>query len=92
MYVNTEAAQGTSYDEMVELPAEGDRDHAPAIPTSRPFSPAWAAASFGGISGSNQGRMYVQLKPRAQRKLSVSAGDRGAASEDRELFPACACS
>jgi HAE1 family hydrophobic/amphiphilic exporter-1 len=71
MYVNTEAAQGTSFQEMVvltdRLSAIVSKD--PAIET---FQSSVGGNSFGGASGANTGRIYVQLLPRSKRPVSAA--------------------
>ena len=70
MYVNTEAAQGTSYDEMASLQKRVN-DIIRLDPNVETFqSSVGGGSSFGGSGGMNQARMYVQLVPRAQRSLT----------------------
>jgi hydrophobe/amphiphile efflux-1 (HAE1) family protein len=68
-FVSTEAAQGTSFQEMVALQTLVNevlrRD-----PDIEAFNSSIGGTSFSGLNGSNQGRMYIQLKPRAQREFS----------------------
>ena len=72
MYVNTEAAQGTSFQEMValteRLSAIISKD--PAIETFQ--SSVGGSSSFGGASGGNTGRIFVQLLPRSKRPVSAA--------------------
>jgi hydrophobic/amphiphilic exporter-1 (mainly G- bacteria), HAE1 family len=72
MYVNTEAAQGTSFQEMVvltdRLSAIISKD--PAIETFQ--SSVGGSSSFGGASGGNTGRIYLQLLPRSKRPVSAA--------------------
>ncbi|HTM51764.1 MAG TPA: efflux RND transporter permease subunit [Bryobacteraceae bacterium] len=70
MYVNTEAAQGTSFQEMAAL-----TQRVAEILRRDPNIESFQASAGGGSSGpgpssGNTGRMYVQLVPRANRKLT----------------------
>ena len=76
MQVYTEAAQGTSYYQMVE--------YEKSIADTVARIPAWIRlmASVGGttastLGGPNYGELLVRLKPRDQRKLNVDAIMRG---------------
>ena len=64
----TEAAEGTSFDGMVRRQRE-----LAAIVQKDPNVAAFISALGGGGGGtsSNQGRMFIRLKPRAQRSLSA---------------------
>ncbi|MGB8957472.1 MAG: efflux RND transporter permease subunit [Candidatus Aminicenantales bacterium] len=63
----TEASQGISYDSMVE-----HQNAAAKIIAADPNVDAFVSA-VGGISASNQGRMFVHLKPRNRRPLGADA-------------------
>jgi hydrophobe/amphiphile efflux-1 (HAE1) family protein len=71
MYVNTEAAQGTSFREMVSL-----TQRLSAIvskePTLETFQSSVGGSSFGGSGAGNTGRLFVQLLPRNKRPLSAA--------------------
>src|SRR5438034_7221941 len=72
MYVNTEAAQGTAFQEMASL-----TQRVSEILRRDPNVETFQASAGGGSSGpgfgsSNTGRMFVQLKPRAERALSAA--------------------
>ena len=70
MYVSTEAAQGTSFQEMAAL-TQRVSDIIRSDPNIESFQASAGGGQGGpGPSSGNQGRMYVQLVPRAQRKLS----------------------
>src|SRR5260370_3851741 len=69
MFVNTEAAQGTSFKEMTALQMKVNEVLRQA-PNIEGFNSSVGGMSFSGLNGANQGRMYIQLLPRAQRKLS----------------------
>jgi hydrophobe/amphiphile efflux-1 (HAE1) family protein len=71
MYVNTEAAQGTSFDEMVRL-TDRLSDIVSKDPAIETFQSSVGGSSFGGASGGNTGRIYVQLLPRSQRPVSAA--------------------
>src|SRR5262249_825068 len=64
----TEAAEGTSFDGMVRRQRE-----LAAIVQKDPNVAAFMSSLGGGGGGtsSNQGRMFIRLKPRGQRKLSA---------------------
>ena len=68
MYVNTEAAQGTSYYQMAIYQRQV-ADILRADPNIETFMSS-AGGSFN--TGANSGRMFVQLKPRKQRKMHVT--------------------
>ena len=77
--INTEGVQGIGFDEMVrhqqqvaDIVAQGS-EHRLRSRSSVGFGP--------GASGSNQGSMNIELKPRAERKLSVDQVIAGAAAE-----------
>ena len=72
LQVITEAAQGTSYDQMVGVSAAGRRHRRDAIRTSRRWCRASAAAPSSTLGGPNFGQLVVHLKPRSERKLSWS--------------------
>ncbi len=63
----TEASQGISYESMVE-----HQDAAAKVIAAEPGVDAFVSA-VGGISAANQGRMFIHLKPRSQRKLGADA-------------------
>ncbi len=67
--VNTEAAQGTSFYEMVKL-QERVNEVFRKDPNIDTFMSS-VGAGMGGSGGPN-GRMYLQLKPRKQRELDVT--------------------
>src|SRR5947207_6435527 len=70
MYVNTEAAQGTSFKEMVAL-TQRVSDILRRDPNVESFQAGAGGGSSGpGANSANTGRMFVQLIPRAQRKLT----------------------
>ena len=50
-----------------------------------------SAIGAGGSGGRprNNGRMFIRLKPRSQRKLSADRGHPGIAPQTRQSFPAC---
>jgi HAE1 family hydrophobic/amphiphilic exporter-1 len=66
--VTTEAAEGTSFDGMVRRQRE-----LAAIVQKDPNVDAFMSSLGGGGGGtsSNQGRMFIRLKPRSRRKLSA---------------------
>ena len=65
--VNVEAVQGVGFDDMVRYTRQ-----AAAIVNHDPnVLGASVNVGFGGNGGSNTGRMFVEMKPRAERKLSV---------------------
>jgi HAE1 family hydrophobic/amphiphilic exporter-1 len=68
MYASTEATQGTSYYQMAKYQQQV-ADMLRADPNVETFM-----SSIGGNfnTGSNTGRMFMQLKPRKQRELSVN--------------------
>ncbi|MDQ2944457.1 MAG: efflux RND transporter permease subunit [Acidobacteriota bacterium] len=68
MYVNVDAIQGTSYYQMVDY-----MKTVANILRQDPNVDSFMSSVGGGFgsSGSNNSRMYVQLKPRKQRKLSA---------------------
>jgi hydrophobic/amphiphilic exporter-1 (mainly G- bacteria), HAE1 family len=70
MYVNTEAAQGTSYDEMVRL-TQRVNEALYRDPAVESFQSSVGGNSFGGGAG-NTGRMFVQLLPRSKRPVSAA--------------------
>jgi len=74
---STESAQGTSFTAMVEKQRE-----VAAIIGKDPNIAAYASAvaSGGGVSGTNQGRFIIRLKPRSER-------DKSADEVIRELQP-----
>jgi len=63
----TEAAQGISYDSMVE-----HQDAAAQVIAADPNVDAFVSA-VGGSSAANQGRMFIHLKPTNRRKLGADA-------------------
>ncbi len=69
MFVNTEAAQGTSFKEMTALQMKVN-EVLRQDPNIEGFNSSVGGTSFSGLNGANQGRMYIQLLPRAQRQLS----------------------
>src|SRR5947207_7180784 len=70
MYVNTEAAQGTSFQEMAAL-TQRISDILRRDPNVESFQAGAGGGSSGpGANSANTGRMFVQLIPRAQRKLT----------------------
>src|SRR5262249_52852979 len=72
MYVNTEAAQGTSFQEMVAL-TQKVSDIMRRDPNIESFQASAGASTGGpGPSSMNTGRMWVQLVPRAKRTLSAA--------------------
>ncbi len=69
LFVSTEAAQGTSYQEMVDLQrrvGEIIRND----PNIEGFNSSIGGTSLSGANALNTGRMYMQLLPRAKRPLS----------------------
>ena len=68
MYASTEATQGTSYYQMAKYQQQV-ADILRADPNVETFM-----SSIGGNfnTGANTGRMFMQLKPRKQRELSVN--------------------
>ncbi len=71
MSVNTEALQGTSYPRMNEMQQRIARIVADD-PNVDNFMSSSGGGSMFGAGGSNTGRMYVSLKPRKERELSVT--------------------
>ena len=65
--VNVEAIQGVSFDEMVRH----TREVASIVQKDPGVLGASVNVGFGGNGGSNNGRMFVEMKPRAERTLSV---------------------
>jgi hydrophobic/amphiphilic exporter-1 (mainly G- bacteria), HAE1 family len=65
LYATTEAAEGTSYDAMVKHQLE-----AAAIVQQDP-NVSGSMSSLGGSSAVNQGRLILNLKPRAERKMNA---------------------
>jgi HAE1 family hydrophobic/amphiphilic exporter-1 len=63
----TEAAQGISFQAMTE-----HQEAAAAIVQADPNVESFVSA-VGGIGASNSGRMFIRLKPRAERKLKADA-------------------
>jgi len=62
LHATTEAAQGTSFDDMVRHQQQVD-----AIVQADTNIAGFMSAVGGGHSGSNQGRLFITLKPRNQR-------------------------
>ncbi|HJQ10632.1 MAG TPA: efflux RND transporter permease subunit [Gemmatimonadaceae bacterium] len=61
--VTTEAAQGTSFDEMVKK-----QQQAAAIIAQNPYLSGFMSSAGGGFgSSNNQGRIFMSLKPRSER-------------------------
>src|SRR5262249_54058266 len=72
MYVNTEAAQGTSFQEMAAL-TQRVSEIMRNDPNIEAFSSGVGGGSMmGPSSAANQGRMHVQLVPRSKRKLTAT--------------------
>jgi hydrophobe/amphiphile efflux-1 (HAE1) family protein len=72
MYLNTEAAQGTSFDEMVKL-TQRVADIVRRDPNIESFQASAGGSAGGpGSNSANTGRMWVQLVPRAKRTLSAA--------------------
>ena len=69
MYVNTEAAQGTSFKEMVEL-TQRVSEIVCKDPSLETFQSSVGGTSFGGSGAGNTGRLFVQLVPRTKRPVS----------------------
>ena len=69
MYVSTEAAQGTSYQEMAVL-QKRVCDVLRADPNIETFNSSVGGMSMSNANGMNTGRMYIQLVPRRKRKLT----------------------
>ena len=65
--VNVEAIQGVSFDEMVRH----TREVAAIVQRDPGVLGASVNVGFGGNGGSNNGRMFVEMKPHAERSLSV---------------------
>ena len=65
IYVNTEAAQGTSFYQMVEVPAASRRHRAPRIPNVESFMSSVGGGNSAVRADRNQAACIVQLKPRA---------------------------
>ena len=65
--VNVEAVQGVGFDDMVRY----TRQVASIVQRDPNVLGASVNVGFGGNGGSNTGRMFVEMKPRAERKLSV---------------------
>jgi HAE1 family hydrophobic/amphiphilic exporter-1 len=65
---STEAAEGTSFEAMVEYQRK-----VAAIVGRHPGVQSYASsvASGGGVSSANQGRIVIRLKPRSERRLSA---------------------
>ncbi len=67
MYVNTESAQGTSYYQMAQY-----HDQLSEVMRSDPNIETFMSSAGGAFNtAANSGRLFVQLKPRQQRKLNV---------------------
>jgi HAE1 family hydrophobic/amphiphilic exporter-1 len=68
----TEAAEGTSFESMVrhqqQIAAILQKD-----PNVAGFMSSVGASGGGGGGGSNQGRLFVRLRPRGERRLSADA-------------------
>src|SRR6202023_3512711 len=73
MYVNTEAAQGTSFKEMVAL-TQRLSDTIGKEPALETFESSVGGSSFGGSGAGNTGRLFVQLLPRTHRPVSAAQG------------------
>jgi HAE1 family hydrophobic/amphiphilic exporter-1 len=69
MFVQTEAAQGTSFQEMAELQRKVC-DVLRADPNIETFNSSVGGMSMSGANTLNTGRMYMQLVPRTKRKLT----------------------
>ncbi len=65
--INVQAAQGTSYYDMVEY-----TNKIAAIIQANPNVDTFFASTGGGFGSMNQARFNVQLKPRRQRKLTAA--------------------
>jgi hydrophobic/amphiphilic exporter-1 (mainly G- bacteria), HAE1 family len=70
VYVNSEAAQGTSFYKMFEY-QKRISDILIKNPNIDSFMFSVGSSNWGS-SGSNQSRMYVELKPRRERELSAT--------------------
>ncbi len=60
--INTEAAQDISFEEMVR-----HQQAAAAVVAQQPYVDAFMSAMGGGGGNSNQGRIFMRLKPRGER-------------------------
>jgi HAE1 family hydrophobic/amphiphilic exporter-1 len=69
MFVQTEAAQGTSFQEMAALQRKVC-DILRADPNIETFNSSVGGMSMSGANTLNTGRMYMQLVPRTKRKLT----------------------
>ncbi len=67
LQVTTETAEGTSFESMM-VHQQAVAAIVAADPNVQDFM---STAGGGGVSSSNQGRMFLRLKPRSQRKLSA---------------------
>jgi HAE1 family hydrophobic/amphiphilic exporter-1 len=69
LFVNTEAAQGTSFAQMSLL-----QQRVADVLRRDPNVDSFMSSTGGGFgsSGANSGRMFVQLKPRAERTLTAA--------------------
>jgi HAE1 family hydrophobic/amphiphilic exporter-1 len=65
--VSTEAAEGTSFEAMVRH----QKELAALVHADENVESFMSAVGGGGSSTTNTGRMFIKLKPRAQRKLSA---------------------
>ncbi|MDQ6933479.1 MAG: efflux RND transporter permease subunit, partial [Candidatus Eremiobacteraeota bacterium] len=70
LQVSTEAAQGTSYIEMRKL-QERVNEVMQKDPNIETFMSSIGGMMAGSMGGQNTGRMWVQLKPRKERRLSA---------------------
>jgi len=67
LYVNTEAAQGTAFPAMIQL-----QERVAAVLAKDPDIEGFMSSVGGGFFGSStNGRMYVNLKPRRERKATA---------------------
>ena len=76
--IQTEAAQGISFDDMVR-----HQQAAAAIVASRTRTSTAFFSSCGGVRSANAGMISIRLKPRSERELIGRRDHRGAAPEAR---------
>jgi HAE1 family hydrophobic/amphiphilic exporter-1 len=69
MYVSTEAAQGTSFQEMIALQLKVN-EILRQDPNIETFNNSIGGLSYSGLNGANQTRSIIQLVPRARRALT----------------------
>ena len=86
--VITEAAQGTSFYQMVGVSAADRRGVPRRIPNVEALMSSVGGTPAATLGGPNFGQLVVHLKPRAERKLLVERRHRGTAAQARRHSPA----